>query len=578
MFGYWSSCCEGSERVPKILNYIKHITFDEQIPTAFIDLLEGDIRIGVGFFLEHINGPEDLLLILVHERNHLILRKLYPDVLQDMDWPQHAYNFAEDVFVNAISRRQIPSTLPERFYKRPLELLLTGKHSRIDWDKIHYEELGCNIIKVAHGALYRYNYQLLKVLEEDPPAGTSFSGYEEWMGLAYRWHKHMQDKLKTKGPLGGEDKSAEDPGSVTEETLPETNGYEGSETNHDRSQKETSSGTSESEEESQDEPEQEQPMADSMGREVTKKEALESIREEEQSDSHDRPANVPQNIGEDRRQSTSDESADDVIEEAPDLDFDTALKDIVPLVQEEPNGLPSGHCGISADAGSGLRKIPIPDLRPNDPTVRLILATCEVPEIRHRVEVLDGDRLQHVEGLIKGMLSDRATERSYDGYSLSIPISITRRDVFSLCAGEIPVLWQKRVGIERPNIDLYVDVSGSMNRYYAYIPFIYDALKHIAGQVFQFSTRVVDVDPKDSYLYTTGGTSFNAVAKHMMERQVQSAILLSDGRCHMLDGHIERLKGQLGYFVYIKVKENRHSNWERIATETIVLESRRNRG
>ena len=133
VFSYWSDCCQGSERVPKILKYIHQITFDEALPTARVDLQKGDLTIGVQFFLDHITGPEDLLFILIHERNHLILRRLYPDVLPGFDYPREVFNFAEDAYVNAIGRRQVASTLPERFYHQPGELLLTAKHSHIDW-------------------------------------------------------------------------------------------------------------------------------------------------------------------------------------------------------------------------------------------------------------------------------------------------------------------------------------------------------------------------------------------------------------------------------------------------------------
>ena len=63
IFSYWSDCCQGSERVPKLLKYIHQIGFDEALTTAAVDLLRGDLKIGVQFFLDHIAGPEDLLFI-----------------------------------------------------------------------------------------------------------------------------------------------------------------------------------------------------------------------------------------------------------------------------------------------------------------------------------------------------------------------------------------------------------------------------------------------------------------------------------------------------------------------------------
>jgi hypothetical protein len=200
--------------------------------------------------------------------------------------------------------------------------------------------------------------------------------------------------------------------------------------------------------------------------------------------------------------------------------------------------------------------------------------TCDDTKIRQKVSIFEGDALEHVDGLINGILSDRATEKAYEGYSLSVPISISRRDAFSLSAGAVPIMWQKRMGVERPFIDLYVDVSGSMERYYGYIPYIYDALKHVMGRIFQFSTKVVQVEHDDRFLLTTGGTCFNCVALHIIEHQIKAAILLSDGQSYLTVENTETLKSQLAHLIYIKVEENDYRNWETIAAETIYLMKR----
>ncbi|MBU0649573.1 hypothetical protein KJ969_05805, partial [Patescibacteria group bacterium] len=216
MFSYWSGCCQGSERVPKILKYIKHIQFDQETPTAMINFKKGELCIGVDFFIKHMDGPEDLLFILTHERDHLILRKLFPDVLTP-DYPGHLFNFGEDVYINAISRRFVPSTLPERFYKEPMELLLTGMHSKIDWDifKVDRGTGTNNLIKEAHGALYQQNYTLLNAIREYGVKGHHSWGYQSWMQLLFEWHlqnkkrsrqqanKKESDNPKTKDPDEG---------------------------------------------------------------------------------------------------------------------------------------------------------------------------------------------------------------------------------------------------------------------------------------------------------------------------------------------------------------------------------------
>jgi hypothetical protein len=155
--------------------------------------MRGDLKIGVQFFLDHIAGPEDLLFILIHERNHLILRRLYPDVVPGADYPPEVFNFAEDAYVNAIGRRQVVSTLPERFYHQPGELLLTAKHSAIDWTLFHIGGNGdYNYLKQAHAALYHRNPALLSLLGEVVVETGGFSGYRRWMELVSQWYWEKQ--------------------------------------------------------------------------------------------------------------------------------------------------------------------------------------------------------------------------------------------------------------------------------------------------------------------------------------------------------------------------------------------------
>ena len=157
--------------------------------------MRGDLKIGVQFFLDHITGPEDVLFILIHERNHLILRRLYPDVLPGADYPPEVFNFAEDAYVNAIGRRQVASTLPERFYRQPGELLLTAKHSGIDWTLFHIDGNGThNYLKQAHAALYQRNPALLSALGEVVSALASFPGTGGGWNLSPNGTREKQDE------------------------------------------------------------------------------------------------------------------------------------------------------------------------------------------------------------------------------------------------------------------------------------------------------------------------------------------------------------------------------------------------
>ena len=587
MFKYWAGCCQDSERVPKILKFIRHIAFDPGVPTAAVNFMKGELRIGMQFFLDHINGPEDFLFILIHERNHLILRKLYPHVISD-DYPRHLFNFGEDAFINAVSRRHVPSTLPERFYKRPVEMILTGKHSCIDWDHFKTDDNGINRLKDAHADIYKFNFNLLRAIRESSLYSANSCGYEQWMRLVLDWHKWIQENPPKTYESGRQldSDNYETSKSETDIEVVKANGTDEAKTESDKDPETVPSKEDETEDQDQqnkDEDgkasEQEVPESasndDPNGQEDVGDDGTGHINDDtEDTDQVDRTQEenpVQANDDNDADDSEQDQDPQNGKGEQTDNGIDSVLKDIVPLVQDESKMSVGGNQVGASERGDKMLKIPLPDLKPNDPVVQLILQTCDINEFRRSVIIFEGDILEHVEGLINGILSDRATERSYDGYSVSVPLSVTRRDVFALSSGAIPVMWQRRVGIERPYIDLYVDVSGSMGRYYGYIPFIYRALKHVMGRVFQFSTKVVEVDHHERYLHTSGGTTFDSVAKHMINEQTRCAIILSDGMSQISPTHMDALKHQIEHLVYIKIKENEYKNWEHLATDIIYL-------
>ncbi len=83
--------------------------------------------------------------------------------------------------------------MPERFYRNPGELLLTARHSQIDWTLFHIKGYGGhNYLKQAHAALYRRNPVLLSALREVVAETGSFSGYRRWMDLVSQWYLEKQ--------------------------------------------------------------------------------------------------------------------------------------------------------------------------------------------------------------------------------------------------------------------------------------------------------------------------------------------------------------------------------------------------
>ena len=57
----------------RIWIYVAKVEFDKKVTTARIHLKTGFVTFGDDFFVRHINSIDDLLFLMIHERNHYIL-------------------------------------------------------------------------------------------------------------------------------------------------------------------------------------------------------------------------------------------------------------------------------------------------------------------------------------------------------------------------------------------------------------------------------------------------------------------------------------------------------------------------
>ena len=119
-----------------------------------------------------------------------------------------------------------------------------------------------------------------------------------------------------------------------------------------------------------------------------------------------------------------------------------------------------------------------------------------------------------------------------------------------------------------------MDVSGSMDSYLGLIPYLFDRLMEHVDEIFEFSTVIVKVDPRDTYYYSTGGTSFNKVAKHILDKDFQSVIVITDGCGKLSKDLIEKLINHLDYCVYVRIGKTDHQHgttWEKVANQVIAI-------
>ena len=120
-----------------------------------------------------------------------------------------------------------------------------------------------------------------------------------------------------------------------------------------------------------------------------------------------------------------------------------------------------------------------------------------------------------------------------------IPAKISsKRDIFLLSCGIWPVFFRARPNVRiYGEVTLYIDVSQSVRNI---IHHIYNAVQHfenyLGTSIYLFSEKVVEITKRQllkNELYTTGGTSFNCVAEHIIDNKIKKAVLITDGKAEI---------------------------------------------
>ncbi len=142
-----------------------------------------------------------------------------------------------------------------------------------------------------------------------------------------------------------------------------------------------------------------------------------------------------------------------------------------------------------------------------------------------------------------------ATKRKFDKFielfqnkriaTSPIPIYPSKRDIVLLAAGTFPSYFHNRLfhpQKKHRGLAIYLDVSGSVN---LYLPKIISILKNLRKEIttiFQFSNKVVETNFPEllkGNIQTTYGTDFDCIAKSILERGLDKAIIITDGYASM---------------------------------------------
>lgn len=124
------------------------------------------------------------------------------------------------------------------------------------------------------------------------------------------------------------------------------------------------------------------------------------------------------------------------------------------------------------------------------------------------------------------------TEKRANGV---IPLQPSNRDIAILGAGYIPVLWNNKTEVEHnmnKNVAIYVDVSGSVSEHLPQIMGVIATMRKNIKEVFCFSNDVSEhtiAEISRGEFKTTGGTDFNCVIRHALDRKIDKLIIFTDG-------------------------------------------------
>jgi hypothetical protein len=158
----------------------------------------------------------------------------------------------------------------------------------------------------------------------------------------------------------------------------------------------------------------------------------------------------------------------------------------------------------------------------------------------------------------KVLLQKFATKRKVDRFKQSIhqpkigvspiPLHPSKRDFVLLAAGIPPFHYHnhvQRVATKEHGLAVYLDVSGSVTEHLPEIVGVLSSLKAELTSIFLFSNKVVEIPFKAllaGQVQTTYGTDFDCIAQSILERDLDKAVVITDGYASLRVDSSERLK------------------------------------
>lgn len=544
---YWASYSDNEAiRIWKYVRRIQIVPKDfiwagMPMPTAMVYLRDGRMFINAQFILDNVQTGGDLLWLAMHERDHLVLSKLYglgrwgysPLGMRQQALWSGLMNLGEDAYINAKLRNRIKSTMIERFYLTMGEVemaLTTGFTMRVLKSKF-------KDIQWLHHRLQ--NETLLKLLGQ-PKAKLTVDekrrmkdGYAvdiDYLTWIRAWAKATEEFL-------AEEEEGQEPCEGDGEDDGESQG-EGQGQGQGDAQGQGDDGDQGGDDQGQGQGDQ---QSSGYGKGTQNAKGPKRVTAQELIDAamqgnHD--GSMPVTETSEKEQGPLEGQDNSSRYETTKQKFGNLDDDVVILIldTEPPHGDFRRH---------------FPDLR----------ADLSIP-----LEVLN----QTLGDFVSKHASDGDAAT---GYSMSVPNQLTQHDLRALaCDGDI-VMWEQTIGSDPEPVDVYMDISGSMTTYIPLVPCIVEALHRHIRKVYHFASAIEEVEPlTDEYGGVGGGTDFEKVAETILENPPGHVIIFSDDDGYVEDEQREAVEQHCLSLILLYV--GRHQGpWRTIASDVVdVLE------
>jgi len=213
----------------------------------------------------------------------------------------------------------------------------------------------------------------------------------------------------------------------------------------------------------------------------------------------------------------------------------------LPTETEEGEYLPPEIWGVPGEVSSDVAEIceeRISDqagggyvANANDMMVKILRSKKRI-----KTQLLRGFDTNNVSNKLKQYFKGIVHSRSI------IPTNVTKNEAAKIVMGFPPLFYRRKVptetALQKRGVAFYLDVSGSVYEYLPKILGIFKNLEDEISAVYCFSNQVVEIS-KERFMIgairTTGGTDFNCVVDHAVEKDHKKILVFSDGDAHMDD-------------------------------------------